>query len=315
MQRENCQMARTRREDRAVIESVVELERATGIPRGTLRVWERRYGFPQPERDARGRRVYDAPQLKKLQLIAQLLARGERPGNLVNQSVRELTARLQAPAASSVQAADGLVGLLQTLDHSALMQHLLQQLTAMGLERFVCEAIALSNVTVGEAWACGELEVRGEHLYTETVQQILRAAIVAQPLAAAASAPRVLLAAPTGEHHALGLLMAHAIFAVHRCPCLPLGPNLSAEQISAAARSWHADVIAISVSRALPVRNVSRFLDDLRKELPAVRVWAGGRNKALSQRADASATMRVFESIGDLPAAIEEYRAARSAAR
>ena len=30
------------------------VERETGIPKDLLRMWERRYGFPQPGRDAQG---------------------------------------------------------------------------------------------------------------------------------------------------------------------------------------------------------------------------------------------------------------------
>ena len=32
--------------------SIAAVERDTGLSKDTLRVWERRYGFPRPERDA-----------------------------------------------------------------------------------------------------------------------------------------------------------------------------------------------------------------------------------------------------------------------
>ena len=32
--------------------SIAAVERDTGLAKDTLRVWERRYGFPQPVRDA-----------------------------------------------------------------------------------------------------------------------------------------------------------------------------------------------------------------------------------------------------------------------
>ncbi|MGE0106807.1 MAG: MerR family DNA-binding transcriptional regulator, partial [Thiomonas sp.] len=38
--------------------SIAAVERDTGIGKDTLRVWERRYGFPQPHRDASGDRLY-----------------------------------------------------------------------------------------------------------------------------------------------------------------------------------------------------------------------------------------------------------------
>jgi hypothetical protein len=33
---------------------IAAVERDTGLAKDTLRVWERRYGFPQPGRDANG---------------------------------------------------------------------------------------------------------------------------------------------------------------------------------------------------------------------------------------------------------------------
>ena len=36
------------------------VERDTGIGRDRLRIWERRYGFPVPERNEKGETVYSA---------------------------------------------------------------------------------------------------------------------------------------------------------------------------------------------------------------------------------------------------------------
>ena len=45
----------------------------TGLSKDTLRVWERRCGFPQPERDAAGDRACPPEQVKRLQTIRRLL--------------------------------------------------------------------------------------------------------------------------------------------------------------------------------------------------------------------------------------------------
>ena len=59
------------------------VERDTGIGRDTLRVWERRYGFPRPVRNAKGERCYPEDQLRRLQRTRRLLDRGMRPGKLL----------------------------------------------------------------------------------------------------------------------------------------------------------------------------------------------------------------------------------------
>ena len=45
---------------------IAAVERETGIAKDTLRVWEKRYGFPQPRRDSTGDRVYDVDQVHRL---------------------------------------------------------------------------------------------------------------------------------------------------------------------------------------------------------------------------------------------------------
>jgi DICT domain-containing protein len=56
--------------------SIGELVARTGVSEPTLRMWERRHGFPTPERTARGHRRYSAEQAK---LVERVLA-GRRLG-------------------------------------------------------------------------------------------------------------------------------------------------------------------------------------------------------------------------------------------
>ena len=64
--------------------SIGVVERDTGIGRDTLRVWERRYGFPEPVRNEKGERKYSEMQLRRLQRTRRLLDRVLRPGKLLS---------------------------------------------------------------------------------------------------------------------------------------------------------------------------------------------------------------------------------------
>jgi DNA-binding transcriptional MerR regulator len=44
-------------------------------------MWERRYGFPVPERDANGERCYPPEQVERLRLIKRLMDAGHRPAS------------------------------------------------------------------------------------------------------------------------------------------------------------------------------------------------------------------------------------------
>ena len=70
--------------------SIAGVERDTGLAKDTLRVWERRYGFPQPGRDAFGERAYTLSEVEKLRVIKRLLDQGHRPGRIVALPIEEL---------------------------------------------------------------------------------------------------------------------------------------------------------------------------------------------------------------------------------
>ena len=63
---------------------IAAVERETGLSKDLLRVWERRYGFPQPQRDAQVERLYPLEQVQRLRWIKRLLDQGARPGQVVS---------------------------------------------------------------------------------------------------------------------------------------------------------------------------------------------------------------------------------------
>ena len=96
------------------VHNIAAVERDTGIAKDTLRVWERRYGFPTPARDANGERLYAPEQVDKLRLIRRLLDHGRRPARIVGASADELARMLDECLATSA-AAPGCDGSLLEL--------------------------------------------------------------------------------------------------------------------------------------------------------------------------------------------------------
>ncbi len=93
------------------------VERDTGIGREPLRIRERRYGFPTPERKEKGERVYSAEQIRRLQRIRRVLDQGMRPGKVVSlddEALGKLADELPE-ASSSIQDIDPVHGKLIAL--------------------------------------------------------------------------------------------------------------------------------------------------------------------------------------------------------
>lgn len=270
---------------------IAAVERETGINKETLRVWERRYGFPAPWRDGSGERLYPPEQVQKLRLIRRLMDAGHRPGRVVGAPADTLAALLQpvvlplptttGPAEAPEIAA--CTDLLKQHDIDGLRRTLSQAVLRRGLAGAVTEVFAPLTARIGELWMSGELQVFQEHIYSESLQLVLRQAIQALP-APAAGGPRVLLTTLPGESHVLGLLMAEALLTLEGAACLSLGAQTPLAQLAAAAQAHRADVVALSFSVHLANRVVQEGLTTLRALLPAtMEIWAGGGSRTLRQ--------------------------------
>jgi MerR family transcriptional regulator, light-induced transcriptional regulator len=271
--------------------SIAAVERDTGLSKDTLRVWERRYGFPQPARDTGGERQYPIDQVEKLRLLKRLLDAGHRPGKLVPMPARELarlaesTVDKPAPRAGAAPELEPFVQLLRAHDVEELRRQLGQALSRMGLGRFVTELVAPLNTQVGEAWMRGQLEIFEEHLYTESMNVVLRDAIRSVPASARADRPRVLLTTVPGEPHALGLLMAEALLAMDGARCVSLGAQTPVWDIVLAATAQRSDIVALSFTGCMNPNHVQDALAELREKLPAgTELWAGGAAPVLARK-------------------------------
>jgi len=261
--------------------SIAAVEREVGVSKDVLRVWERRYGFPVPDRDPNGERLYPAGQVLRLRLIKRLMDQGHRPGRLMSTPVEELEALAagsqdsRAPdPESGPDELDSLLALVQQHDGAGFLQAMHQRLARQGLRLFVQDTVAPLTALIGSAWERGRLQVFEEHLFTELTARVLRQAIAAVP---GGREPRVLLTTLPKEPHEMGLLMVEAVLSLEGARCIPLGTQMPLLEIVDAAAAHQVDVVALSFSAAFPARQTRALLEQLRAALPAkTELWAGG---------------------------------------
>jgi len=290
--------------------SIAAVERDTGISKDTLRVWERRYGFPLPLRDENGDRAYPPDQVEKLRLIRRLLDLGKRPAKIVAASIEDLLAQVETyqdpREADPGTHEDTFLHLVKLHRSDELRATLQQMLLKQGLQRFVAETVDRLNVAIGQSWMRGELDVAEEHLYSEQLQNVLRNAIGSH--SRAGSRPRILLTTFPEELHGLGLLMAEAMLVPEGACCISLGIQTPVSDITSAAQAGRFDVVALSFSGAYPVRQALDGLKQLRLLLPpTIALWAGGAG--LQGKENRLDNIRVITSLPDALTALGEWRA------
>jgi MerR family transcriptional regulator, light-induced transcriptional regulator len=300
--------------------SIASVERDTGLSKDTLRVWERRYGFPQPGRDHLGERTYPLEQVEKLRLVKRLLDAGHRPGRIVGlpvEALQTLSDQLapipEATATEPVSDLEPLIGAIYQHDVPGLRRMLTQRLATLGLSRFIVEVAAPLNRFVGDAWLRGRMQVYEEHAYTESLQVVLRHALHTLPAATTPTRPLALLSTLPGEQHGMGLLMVECLLTLHGCRCISLGVQTPVWDMVLAAGAHRADLVVLSFSGVMNPNLVVESLTELRTKLPeSVEVWVGGSAPIIHRRAING--VRALTSLDDLGASITAWRMGRAEA-
>jgi len=282
--------------------SIGVVERDTGIGRDTLRVWERRYGFPEPVRNEKGERIYTEPQLRRLQRIRRLLDQGLRPGKLLplsEEALDELEAGLQPEKTERLdEAVTLLLDTIRSTDADRVEQLLQQQYKQQGMETFILKTVVPLISAVGERWAAGRLQIFQEHFLSQQLIRFLNTEVTR--LQKSARKPVVLLATLPGEAHTMGLLMVAAILSSRGISAINLGGQVPLDQIGRAVEQFRADIVGITFSGAYQYSNIRTHLLELRNLLPdVVDIWTGGEGVRRLRKLPVGVTK--FNSVEKLP--------------
>ena len=257
---------------------IASVERETGISKETLRIWERRYGFPQPERTSNGVRRYSNEDVAKLRLTKRLLDRGLRAGEIVPKSLAQLEALDQssaAVAACNSSTSNDSRPSFRVTDIDLFRVWLRDRARSLSPDSFILDVVRPLCVDIGVAWQSNEIGIFEEHVLSELIAETLRD-LIAQA-AMADKSHRIMLTTLPGERHGFGLLMLQCLAASRGFYCLPLGVETPIDEIVKCAASARVKLVALSFSSHFPARRLRSDLQDLHALLPrTVAIMAGG---------------------------------------
>jgi DNA-binding transcriptional MerR regulator/methanogenic corrinoid protein MtbC1 len=260
------------------------LSRATGVPPDTLRTWERRYGFPKPERTDTGHRRYSQATLERLRLVREALQLGHRAANIIHAEISTLRGLVEEgrnQEASETEPAIGLrvverwIELIRRFDGRGFERELRASLATLGVPSFLALRAAPFVQALGDRWADGLLGVRHEHFASERLGEFF----IRQwrPLSDACSGPAVVCATPAGERHALGLQMAAFTLALNNVRVVYLGADLPAQEVAEAVTQHAARAVVLSSALGSDRTRLTGECDTLRAALgPEFPIIAGG---------------------------------------
>ena len=186
--------------------TVNEVEERTGVPAGTLRQWERRYGFPMPERSDSGYRLYSDDDLRGIVAMKGHIDDGipaSRAAQLVEELPRERYAGRGGRPAAALR--DALVEALVALDDEQADRVLGEAHALHPVETVMLEVIQGAMVEIGQRWHDGAFPTTTEHFASNYVEGRLRALL---SLSGQHRGSRgVIVACAPLDQHELGALM------------------------------------------------------------------------------------------------------------
>lgn len=254
--------------------TIQQLSNEIGIGIDTLRIWERRYGFPVPGRDGRGHRSYTSEQVEELRVVKNLQNFGQRPGKIFSLSAIQRRELLDELAAQPLPADNELQRLVEELSPQLISAELTAQRQQLGINKFILQYVVPLLRLLDHGWNSGRLSIAREHLISDQLENLLKSELTGHAMNRHQS---ILFLTLSGERHKLGLLLAAVLFEQAGAPTIWLSEELPLSEVPGLVAELGAVGVALSFSGHYSARQAKQDLRSLRKNLaPVVKIIAGG---------------------------------------
>ncbi|MEO8610196.1 MAG: MerR family transcriptional regulator [Chloroflexota bacterium] len=232
------------------------VSRMTGIPVATLRVWERRYGFPSPTRTAGGHRLSSEREVIRLRWVKSRVDEGMQTGQAIR-ALQHLEHEGHLPdtplvpiARNHIPLADPSFSVFREHLAQMLMNHDLSQadqllgeiLSLYPLEDLILEVVAPALNDVGEAWHDGKISIATEHLASNYLRQHLLMWMMTGPQPYAGVPPTILACAPE-EYHEGSLIIIGVMLRRLRWPVAYVGQSVPLSDLGAMVRKMKSPAV------------------------------------------------------------------------
>lgn len=256
------------------------VSRMTGIPVATLRVWERRYGFPSAVRTPGGHRLCSEKEVLRLRWVKARVDEGMQTGQAIRtlqyaEQEGRFPETLTAPQPITASHDPSLKVFAERLTDILLDSDLVQAEQLLGevlalypLEELILEVVTPTMNEIGTAWLEGRINVATEHLTTHFLRQRLLMWMSTGPVPFPGVAPVILACAP-GEWHEGSLLMLGVLLRRRRWPVAYLGQNMPLEDLGNLARKMNPPAIifvAMTEATAQALSNWPQYLPQSKQQ-------------------------------------------------
>lgn len=250
--------------------TVNEVEERTKVAASTLRQWERRYGFPKPDRSDSGYRLYSEEDIRHIEAMKRHIADGI-PASRAAELVRRSGSSRRGPRPGSDFKRE-LVEALMDLDENRADEVLSEAHAIHPVERVLVGVIREAMLEIGRRWHDGEIGTTTEHFASSYVQGRLRALLSLG--ARRAEGASVIVACAPLDRHELGALMLAVVLRRHNYQVYFFGADTPVEDLADLVRELEPAAVLISATTDDSLKHLHSCRSHLR-ELGALLVFGG----------------------------------------
>ncbi len=256
----------------------------TKIPADTLRAWERRYGFPQPQRTAGGHRLYSQYDIETIRWLLERQQEGlsiSRAVDLWNehqasgvdplegfaastQPVTEVPAIYVPPNTTLDSMRAKWVAACLKFSESNSEQVLNQAFSIFPVEAVCTEILQKGMAEVGKLWYENKASVQQEHFASGLAMRRLDSLLSASP--APSRNQTVLVGCPSNEWHTFTPLLLSLLLRRRGLNVIYLGANIPAADFEETVKSVRGKLIILvaqTLVSAATLQTTTQELADL----------------------------------------------------
>ena len=224
--------------------TMAQIVALTGIKAHTLRKWETRYNFLDPERTDTNIRYYSGEQLKKLLNIAVLTRNGYRISKIDKMTDDEIHETISDGITEGHYEGEisALIVSMLNMDEVGFNDVLRTQIVKKGLLATVTELIYPFLNQVGVLWGINKVMPAQEHFISNLIKRKMYASIdlLAYPQK---NAPSILMFLTEDEYHEIALLLAYYIAREMGWCVYYLGQDVPTENIKQVIQEVNPDLM------------------------------------------------------------------------
>jgi len=259
--------------------TIKDLENLSGIKAHTIRIWEQRYTFLNPQRTTTNIRYYNNHELKTLLNVALLNKYGFKISHIdkmATTEMREKILSLSQVQAQQERIINDLIQFMIDLNMDSFEETLDNFIMARGIEKSITQIIFPFLEKIGILWMTNHINPAQEHLVSNIIRQKLIVGIESTG-SHFQSNSTVLLFLPEGEHHELGLLFIYYLLKSRGVKVLYLGANVPIKDLDYVIGIKKPDFVYTHLTSVANNFNFDRFLSAITIRIPNQKVIISGQ--------------------------------------